>query len=226
MQFKAKGQYADQPSASADHPRALLASAIKEREQAARALADATNAVARAGEAWSTAIDKREALRRQEPAPAPDIVESILSGDTLALERPDEKARKIAEAEGEIERWSSMRDAAEQAVEARERALDRAEKIVDSQARVVLGSVLDVTTMLKDARDAADWIVNQRAGFLYLMSILPDGHDHQALADFMRRPFLQGEYDDGWRKNPSIKPFADALAALQHDADAAIDLAP
>ncbi|MGA3064666.1 MAG: hypothetical protein ABSD90_15845 [Methylocystis sp.] len=208
-----------------DTPRAELREAISEREQARKALDDAHAAVSRAGEAWSAAIEKREALRRQEPAPAPDVVESILAGDTLALERPDEKAREITEAEREIKRWSSMRDAAEEAVEARTRALAEAEKQVDRAARAVLAAGIDVSAMLADAQTAADWIVNRRAVFLHLMSVLKDGPEYDQLSRFMAKTWLIGEFDETWKRNPSIAPYASALTALQRDAEARIDIA-
>jgi hypothetical protein len=237
MQFKPRAQYADQPRAVTgvakveppvnDTARGQLAQAIRERERARAAVDDARAAEHAARIASFEAKRHADTLRAEvdKPKSDGDVIAAISGGvdDVIALERPATEIRAaIALADQKAAAWRNAADQAEQAIPVRERALAEAEDRVKQCAVAVLASVLDVTTMLKDARDAADWIVNQRAGFLYLMSILPDGPIHQALADFMRRAWLIGEFDEAWRRNPSIKPFADALARLKADAEAEI----
>ncbi len=210
-----------------DPRRADLASAISERETAARMLGDAKAAVSRAEESQFAALDKLNALRRQNADPEPvDAVSAILSGDVLSLERPAAQAREITETEHEVERWRAARIKAEEAVEARGGALDRCEREVDQAARAVLAASLDVAGMLKDAEDAAAWLVATRASFLFLMSVLPPGPEHDRLADFMRRPWLADELTDAWKRNASIEPFRAALERLRIDAGAKIEVAP
>lgn len=223
-QFKPKAEYAAQPIA--DPSRASLASAITERQQATRALEDAKAAVSRAEEAQFGAMDKLRALRRQDADPEPvDAVSAILSGDLLSVERPDAKAIEITEIEREIERWRAARIKAEEAVEARTRALAEAEKLVDKAARIALGGSINVAAMLEEAETAADWLRDRRALFLFLMSILPPGQEHDALSHFMGRPWLADELTDAWKRNASIEPYAQALKRLSVDANAPIEVA-
>jgi hypothetical protein len=147
--------------------------------------------------------------------------------DVLALDKPAaEVRRQIEAAEQKAWAWRDAANQAEEAIPIREAALERAEGKVAACAKAVLAGSINVDELLAEAKGAADWLVGQRALFLYLMTILPPGREHDALAAFMSRPWLEAEFSGGWRKNAAIAPYADALAKLRSDAEAAVDIAP
>jgi hypothetical protein len=210
-------------------PRANLAAAINERDTAARALKDAKVAEDRAREAYYAADAALAEVRTKADAPrSPDELVAALSVeghvDIIELDKPAAEIRaEIEVAEQKVQGWRRALDLSEQAVPARERALDIAESKVKQRAAEVFATQIDVPKLLAEAQIGADWIVGQRAAFIFLMTILPAGPDHDAIAHFMIRPWLLDEQSgDGWRRNPSIKPFSEALEALLRDPNAEV----
>ncbi len=230
MQFRPKTEYAPPPAPSG--ARVQLAEAIAERNEARQSVIDARDAEEKARLATYAAEHDADELRRQanESGSASDVVAAISGGvdDILALERPRETLR--AKIEGMVERvaaWRRAANLAEQQIPIRTAALDRAERKVVDAAKAVVASAVDVDRLLAEAKTGADWLRDRRALFLFLMSVLPHGPEHDALADFMERPWLQDELNDAWKRNAGIKPYAQAFERLRRDADAPLpDSAP
>jgi hypothetical protein len=202
-------------------PRERLAEAINDRDAARQAVVDARYAEDKAREHTYAAEHEADELRKRAEAPesGDDAVAAITRGDVLELARPAAEARAAIEAaEQRIAAWRHAADLAESAVPIRQDALERGEKRVEECARAVVVESIDIDKMLAETKEAADWLVGQRALLLHLMSILPrESPDRAAVSDYLASPWLAGEYDDKWRKNPSIKPYAQAFEQLLRD---------
>lgn len=216
-----------------DQPRAKLASAIQECEQARQAVLDTREAEARARELCYAAQHHADHLRGEvDKAKSADdkIVAAIAGGvdDILALERPATEIHEaIALADQKAAAWRRAANLAEQAIPVREKALAEADTHVKQCASAVLASEIDIEKLLEDALVAADWLVNRRAVLLHLASILPRDDGRRAAIDaFLGRAWLMPEIDGTFANNPALIPYAQALAALLADASAPIDIAP
>ena len=212
-------------------PRDLLKAAIAERERARKALDDARVAEKKAREHYFEAQRHAADLRREAETheDGDDVIAAICSGEghVLELQRPRAEALKEIEIADEKARaWKSAADGAEQAVPVREAAAARAADHVKQCANAALAAAVGVDKLLEEAEQAARTILGLRAKLLFVCTILPrDSAQRAAVSDFLARAWLQDEYSEAWKKNPSVKALADAVAALQHDAEAAIDLA-
>ena len=220
------------PTTPKSDARSMLASAITEASLARAALDDTREAEQKARESSYLAQRHADRLRAEvdKVELADDQIVAAIAGgddDVLALSRPATEIHEaITLADQKAAAWRRAANGAEQAIPVRERALAEAERKVEECARAVLAASLDVAGMLKDAEDAAAWLVSQRATFLHLLSILPPGPDHDHVAHFLSRPWLIGEIDESWKRNPALKPYAAALERLRHDAGAKIEVAP
>jgi hypothetical protein len=211
--------------------RKQLAQAIIEKEQAARALVESESAEQAAFERQMDTEKRlsqlREAHAREPDGGADAFIAATAAGADIGvaeLQRPsDQRAAEIATVEREISALRKVRKEIEARIEpARQSVVDTQDR-VKAHARAVMASAINVDELLAEAKIAADWLVGQRALFLFLMSVLA-GPEREAIAKFMRNPWLEGELmNEAWRKNPSIKPFADALERLEHDAEAVVD---
>jgi hypothetical protein len=229
-QFKARSDY-DPPVVASDTPRQKLAQAIIEKAQAERALAD-TEAAEQAAFERQMDSERRLSQLREAHAREPDGGATAFIAATAAgvdvgvaeLQAPAHaRAAEVATVEREIEALGSVRKEIEARIEPARQAVVAAQDRVRTHARAVMAGAINVDELLGEARTAADFLLGQRALFIYLMTILPPGPEHEQIAYFMSRPWLQNELND-WRKAGSITPYAQAYEALQHDAEAAVDL--
>jgi hypothetical protein len=219
------------PLGDAASPRKALAQAIRERDAAIKAVDDARTAEHRARlESYEANAAARKLRAEEGEAESHDdaLIRAIESGDAddiLALGRPVDEARaKIEATEQRAATWKAAADRAEEAIEVRERALAKAEEAVTQAARVAFLAEIDVDALIDEARTAAAWIVGRRSLFLFLMTVLQDGPARDSLAHFMSRPWLIGELDESWKRDPAIAPFREAFEALKRDANAEVDL--
>jgi hypothetical protein len=213
--------------------RQKLAEAINELHAARQGVTDARVAEERSRECLYAARDRVSTLRAEadKPRSADALVAAIAGGeavDILEMDKPAAEAIKAMEvAEQHVQSWRRACALAEDNVPIREAACARAEDRVKQCAAAALANAIGVDKLLAEAEEAAATILALRAKLMFVSSLLPhDSAQRAAIADFLARAWLQTEYDDRWRKNPSVKALADALAALQHDAEARIDIAP
>jgi hypothetical protein len=227
--FKSKGGNIEPAPES---PRKELASAIEAQRAAEATVHDLeiaeTASVERKMESQHRleAIQKRHALEHVGGADA--FIASMRGGADIGVAELEAPARgrvnEIESAQREIDAISSVRKEIEARIEPGRQAVAAAKGKVKDAARSVLAAAINVDELLAEARTAAHFILGQRALFLYLMSVLPDGPEHDALASFMGQRWLLPEINETWKNNPAIVPFSDALSALQLNADAEVSL--
>jgi hypothetical protein len=206
-----------------------LASAIEARERARKAVSDAQLAEEKSREHLYAARARVRELQAEASTPrsADDLVAAIAGEghvDILEMDKPAaEVLAALQVAERQVEAWRRACALAEQQVPIRQDALGRCEAKAKERANAALADAINVGELLAEAEQGAATIVALRAKLLFVSSILPRDDSRRAgIAEFLGRAWLQTEYDDGWRKNPTVAPLMSALAALQRDAEATI----
>lgn len=128
---------------------------------------------------------------------------------------------KLAEAERQLVTLRDIRDTlGSRIAPAREYAARARDKVAAAAQALVLEGV-DLPKLLAEAETAAAHILDIRAKLMALAMIAPHGGEASAnINAFMSRAWLQDELGDAWKHRTSAAEILEALAALQHDANA------
>lgn len=210
---------------NASAERARLRDAIEAQSHAQQAVDEARRAARNATQRWSDANQKVGALTAEieesEDAPSSsDRFIADLAGDAATvLESPITELRKQRDsAEAESAVWAAGRNVAEEAVEARERALDLARYRVEEAARRVADIELDVAALLARAETGRQATLAASAELMTVMRLLPQASlGRQAIASFMQQPWHSPNAVERASGGENYREWFDALKG---DADA------
>jgi hypothetical protein len=197
-------------------PRNVLRAMIADAETARRNLEDARSAARKAGEYVFDAKQRLAALREDNAKAYPEaFISSLASGadvDVLELDRPAAEWRaQIEAAEQELAAWRRAHEAAEAAIQDREKPITMSAFKVDSAAREVIRNS-DAVARLTDGLEAMQQEVARRRSalqFLALRGLLPET-EKEGVARLLRADF-DTHVDNAWQA---------AFDELKRDADA------
>ncbi|PPD09759.1 MAG: hypothetical protein CTY36_02745 [Methylocystis sp.] len=217
---------------------------LAERAQARQALSDAIAGVdsarqrlAEAKRAADLATDRAIELRNRIDALAErassakanasgdSVIGALLRGECLgSRSSPAEEARaEIAALERELDAMRQARQTAQDEIEQRKSAIGLAEMRVKRMIGRVLQSSGAAETLMHGLLDLEREVIRRRLGLAALLR-----HDGVPLAEKASvERLLDGHAlptrsspADHWANNPASQAWADALKALEHDADA------
>lgn len=203
--------------------REKLRSAIADQQAAQHALEEAQRAASNARERWFAASRKADQLAAQIEEVAeqpPDKFIEALAGDLATIiDSPVAALRKQLEAaEAELTVWGAARSVAEDAIEARRKALDLAQYFVDTAARRVVEAETNIAAALCACEALRSELLDSQARIAAIAgSVEHTGDLRKRLDAFLTDSWL---IDAPWRNRPAEQQVKDAFAALKADADA------
>jgi DNA repair exonuclease SbcCD ATPase subunit len=217
--------------------RQKLRDAIEKQHAAQATLDEAKVARANAQDRWSAAnekigeIEKEIAdLEEQAEHSSDDLISSLASGADLAvLDRPkgriDELRSRLAEAEHRSQQWSTALRAAEEAIEARQRAVEQAAFFTESAARAVMSAEVNAAAMLCNLESARNMVLDLQAK----LSAIANTMDHQSE---QRKAIDRVVNDTAWladshevrRDRPAAQSIRSMFDALKQNADAKLEI--
>ena len=214
-------------ASSRDGSREALAAAIDDEAVARKNLDDARSAAEKArGLVWA-AEDRLAALREDaaQAQPAGALIASLAAGnaDIAELERPQvETSAKLEGAEQEVSAWRRAREAADNEIAPREKALQKAQRRIKDAVEEVMRTV-DIDAIIARAERARDTLIAERCRLAQICEALPwFSEERKAVESFLSHPFLAHEAGDGWKDHAAVEPWRAAVDALHRDPDAAL----
>ncbi len=208
--------------------RQRLREAIETQSHAKKTLDEAQVAAANARERWSAANQKAGAIARQidaaeeEGSPSSDaLISSLATGsDVATLQKPiDELRIALKNAELESAKWRHAIDLAEQVIESRRDAVERAQFYADLAARRVVGAEIDAAAMLCAAEGLRNELLDHQAKLAALASSMEHGDEQRRAVDNFVND-VGWLVDAPWRNRPAGRQVKDAFTALKADASA------
>jgi chromosome segregation ATPase len=217
--------------------REKLASAIEKQHAAQRSLDEARLAGQQARTRWSAANEKIGEIEAQiadleeqaEHSPDALIADLAAGGDAAVLDKPkarlDELRAELQAAEHRSRQWLDAVKAAEEAIEARQRALEQAAFFTESAARAVMATEVNAAAMLCNLESARNIVLDLQAKLAAIANAMT--HDSE-----QRRSIDRVVNDASWladsheirRDRQGAKAIRDVFARLKADASAPLEV--
>jgi chromosome segregation ATPase len=216
------------------HERQKLRDAIEKQRVAEQSLDEAKIARANAQDRWSAANAKIGELEAQiadleeqaEHSPDALIANLAAGADVDVIDRPQnavaELRVELQAAEHRSAQWSAAVRTAEEAVEARTKALELAQFYTETAARKVMATEVNATALLCHLESLRVQVLDTQCKLAALANAMThEAEQRRTIDNALVDDWLR---DSPWRDRPAAQSIKDAFARLKTDASALLEV--